>query len=97
MNSWIKDHENGTLLFIYARPGASKNKICGEHGDRLKIQIAAIAENGKANDELISYLSDVLKISKSKIHLKRGESSKQKDFFIELSLQKTIEIISKYL
>lgn len=85
MDNWLKTHEKGSLLLVYARPGASNSQLSGVHGDRLKIKIAAIAQDGEANLELIEFLAKILTIAKSKIHLLRGESSKQKDLVIELS------------
>ena len=86
MASWIKAHPQGTLLSIYVRPDSSKNEICGEHGDRLKIKIKSPPEDGKANLELIKFLADFFKLPKTKVHLLKGESSRQKSILVELSM-----------
>lgn len=83
---WLKKHDKGTLLNLYIQPGASKSEISGEHGDRLKVKIKAPPREGEANEALIEFLADILSISKSKVHLIRGETSRQKDLLIEVSM-----------
>ena len=38
----------------------------------------------------IEFLSEVLNVSKSKLHLLRGESSRQKDILVELPLEEVL-------
>lgn len=88
---FLVEQKEKTLLRIYAIPGASKNEIVGPYGEpvRLKIKTNAIAEDGKANKEIISFLSKSLKISKTKIEILRGQTSRQKDFLIDESYEIT--------
>jgi uncharacterized protein (TIGR00251 family) len=44
----------------------------------LKIKVAAAPKRGKANEELIDYLSGILKISKSRIEVIKGGTSREK-------------------
>lgn len=94
MVSWIKEHSKGSTLSLYIQPGASKSEISGEHGGRLKIKIKARPVDGEANENLIEFLAEVLKISKAKIHLISGESSRQKVILVELSPNEVEGIIS---
>lgn len=94
MVSWIKEHAKGSILNLYIQPGASRSEISGEHDGRLKIKIKARPVDGEANENLIEFLSDVLKISKAKIHLISGESSRQKVILVELSPNEIEKIIS---
>ena len=95
MPSWLKSHEKGSILFLYIQPGASKDQISGEHDGRLKIKIKAPPRDGEANEGLIEFLSVVLKISKARIQLTQGESSRQKNLLIELPPDKIITLISE--
>jgi hypothetical protein len=72
--------ENGHVtLSIKAQPASSKNEFCGLYGeDALKIRIKAPAVEGKANKELIKFLSKSFKVAKSDIEFKSGETSKIK-------------------
>ena len=97
MESWLKNHQKGTLLLLYIQPGASSNQLSGTHGDRLKVKIKAAPRDGEANEGLIDYLVEVLKISKAKIFLIRGESSRQKDLLVELSLEEVLILLRELL
>ncbi len=96
MESWLKNHQNGTVLLLYIQPGASSTMLSGLHGDRLKIKIKAPPRDGEANQALQEYFSSVLNIAKSKVFLIRGESSRQKDLLVELSIEK-VSILMKEL
>jgi len=93
----LKESEKGCIFLVYARPGASKNEVSGFHGDRIKIKISAPPVDGEANDELIKYLAQIFDVSKSKVHLIRGQTSKTKDFLIELDLKTASERLGKFL
>ncbi len=47
-------------LRVKVVPGANRSEIIGPLGDRLKIRIAAPAENGKANQALLLLVSQWL-------------------------------------
>ncbi len=66
------------LIDIKVVPGSSKNGIAGIQGDRLRIRVAAAPEDGKANAELISFLSKLLGCPKKEITLISGEKSRLK-------------------
>ena len=59
-------------------PGASKSRIVGRWGDRLKIAVAAAPERGAANAEVCRVLATRLGVKPSSIHLVAGERSPQK-------------------
>lgn len=97
MESWLKNHQKGTLLQLYIQPGASLNQLAGTHGERLKVKIKAPPRDGEANKGVIDYFSEILQISKSKIFLIRGESSRQKDLLVELPLEKVLILLRELL
>lgn len=81
--SFLKQENDHFLLYIKATPNSVKSKISGKFTDEknqeyLKINLAAVPEDGKANEELIRFLSKLLNISKSKIEVIRGETSRIK-------------------
>ncbi|HNY32894.1 MAG TPA: DUF167 domain-containing protein [Fibrobacteria bacterium] len=65
-----------------AVPGASRSRIVGELGDRLKIQVAAPPEDGKANKAVIEVLAQWLGVAKSEVELVSGASQPAKVFRI---------------
>ena len=67
------DKEGETYLRIKVRPNASKNEIREEMTDGTwKINIAAVAERGKANEELVKFLAKELKIRKENVKIISG-------------------------
>ena len=58
---------------IRAVPNAPKSEC-----DALKIKLAAPALDGKANAELVKFISKKLKISKGNIQIACGETSRDK-------------------
>lgn len=85
MVTWIRPHPKGSTISLYIQPGAAKSEVSGEYDGRLKIKIKARPVDGEANAGLIEFLAEILKISKAKIHLISGESSRQKVILVELS------------
>jgi len=86
---------NCIMLNICLIPRARCNQITGLVGNNWNIKIAAPPVNGKANDELINYLSQILRIGKSYISIKRGENSRCKLIVVEgLSQDEVIQRLS---
>jgi len=65
-------------LTVKISPNAKKSEIIGFDNSILKIKIQAPPIDGKANEELVRFLSKEWNISKSKIQILKGESSKIK-------------------
>jgi len=65
------------------KPNASKNSISGIFGDMIKVRICASPEKGKANKELLEYLSIILKVPKIDIDIIRGKFSNIKEIQIK--------------
>ncbi len=59
-------------------PNARKTELAGEYANAVKIKLSAPPIEGKANAELIKYLSKSLGVSKSSIIFVSGETSKDK-------------------
>jgi len=59
-------------------PGASRNEIVGIRDGRLRVRIAAAAEDGKANDALRAFLARAWGCAKRDVRLVAGEKSRLK-------------------
>ncbi len=78
MQVQINEIEKGILVYFYIQAGASKSKVIGEFRNMIKLQICAPPVDGKANIEIIKFLSKVLNIQKSNINIVSGERQKIK-------------------
>lgn len=79
---FLKETKEGTLLLVYVQPKAKKNEIEGvdEWRGRLKVKIKALPVEGKANKELVKFLSKLLG---AEVELVRGETSREKDVMVK--------------
>ena len=78
MISWRIVAGNEIHINIKALPGASKNEFAGVKDGRLRVRIAAAAEDGKANAELAAFIAKAAGCPKKDIVLLRGEKSRLK-------------------
>jgi uncharacterized protein (TIGR00251 family) len=79
----ITENNQGLIVDIKVITKASKNEIIGIENDIVRIKIHAIAEKGKANEAIISFLSDYLKWPKSGFSIIKGASSRHKTILIK--------------
>lgn len=91
---WYHEKNGGTVLQVKVIPGARQPGVVGVLGDFLKIKITARAEKGKANDALIEYLSQRLKIARSDIHIVRGHTQPLKVVFVPAT-QEIVKSLAK--
>jgi uncharacterized protein (TIGR00251 family) len=78
-------------LSIKAVPGSSKNAFAGVQDNRLRVKIAAAPEDGKANDELRSFLAKSLGLPKKDLVLTAGEKSRLKTLTLPLSAEEKVK------
>jgi uncharacterized protein (TIGR00251 family) len=72
--------EKGVIYFnVKVRPSAAKSRVVGELDDEtIKIDLAAPAEKGKANEELIKFLAKELAIPQTSIKIVAGKGERKK-------------------
>ena len=75
---WLREGTGRTTLTLHIQPGAKKTEVAGQHGDALKIRLAAPPVDGKANAALINFVADRLGLAKSAVSLKSGQTSRRK-------------------
>ena len=78
----IREVENYVTFSVRVQPRSSKNEICGIYGDAMKIKLTSPPVEGEANEGLIKFLSDILKISKGQIEIISGHKSRTKSIKI---------------
>lgn len=89
--------KSSAMLELRVVPRAAKNQVVGLQADgRLKIRINAAPEAGKANQELVEFLAEILQVPLSSIRIISGKSSRNKRVLfeggeIELVLQRLLQ------
>jgi uncharacterized protein len=76
--TWARHTDRGWLLTIRAQPGASRTEVSGPYGGALRIRIAAPADDGKANAELVRFLAHALAVPRTAVTLVRGHTGRDK-------------------
>lgn len=75
---WARRTDLGWLLRVRVQPSAGRSQIVGEHDGALKVRVAAPANEGKANVELIRFLTRTLGVARGSVELRSGERSRAK-------------------
>lgn len=75
---WLRAGADGVGLTLHVQPGAARTAVAGEHGDALKIRLAAPPIDGRANDCLMAFLAERLGVPRSALALRSGQTSRRK-------------------
>ena len=74
----LRDTPDGCTLPVRVHPGARTNAVTGVHDGALKISLTTPPTDGRANDALIAFLAERLRIPRSRISLVSGATSRSK-------------------
>lgn len=66
------------LLRVKVVPSASRTRVLGRHGDRLRIAVAAAPEKGKANAAMQAFLAELCGLRARDVTVEAGSASPQK-------------------
>lgn len=97
MSRKFSNGKAGSAISIRVTPRAKKNEIVSILADStIKIKLAAPPVEGKANVELIKFLSKVLGVKKSNLEIVAGKTGRDKLVSVlTLTPAETHEIISE--
>jgi uncharacterized protein (TIGR00251 family) len=73
----------GVRFAVTVQPRASRTEVVGEHGEMVKIRIAAPPVEGAANEELIRFLAKQLHVPASAVRVVSGQSARRKVVEVE--------------
>ncbi|MDD5509826.1 MAG: DUF167 domain-containing protein [Dehalococcoidales bacterium] len=84
--------ENEAKISLRVYPGAPRNEVLGFVEGVLRVRIAAPPVKGKANRELLAFLSRLLGISERDLAITRGQTNRNKTVAVSgLSHQQVLE------
>lgn len=75
---WHQLQDKHIIFKIKVKPNKKETKIINIDNDFIHISLHASPVDGKANEELIYFLSEYFSVSKSSIEITLGEKSKIK-------------------
>jgi uncharacterized protein (TIGR00251 family) len=73
---------DAVLVPVRAQPGASRDRVDGEHAGALRVAVTKPAEGGRANAAIAAVLAKALGVRKSAVVLASGHASRDKLFRI---------------
>ena len=76
----LSDHAGGTVVEVWAVPGAGRTELTGLHDGALRIRVAAPAAGGKANRALVTVVGKLFGVRR--VELLSGFSSRRKRFLV---------------
>jgi uncharacterized protein (TIGR00251 family) len=75
---WARQTGDHWLLDVRVQPNARRSEVIGPFGDQLKVRVAAPADAGKANRELVRFVAQELKVSRASVRIVRGHHDRNK-------------------
>jgi uncharacterized protein (TIGR00251 family) len=77
-----KEGKKGITLDLKVSPAAKENSFAGVQGDRLKVKIAAKAQEGAANAALLKFIAASFAVPVSCVQILSGKSGRLKTVFV---------------
>lgn len=74
----VNESAKGISFAIKVHPRARKNAITGVVGDALKLALTAPPIEGRANQAVIEFFTDLFAIPRSSVTIASGETSRNK-------------------
>ncbi|MCB9849104.1 MAG: DUF167 domain-containing protein [Phycisphaerales bacterium] len=90
----IRADGDDVLLAVKAVPGASRTKVAGVLGNRVKITVAAAPEKGKANQAITDALAKLCDLPSRSVSVERGTTNPMKTIRLRAT---TVEQVQKAL
>ena len=78
----VRPHADGAVVAVKVVPGASRRRIVGPLGERLKVAVRKPPEKGAANQAVAALLAKALAVRASDVEILRGGVSPQKVFLV---------------
>lgn len=69
---------DGSTLKVRVAPGASRERIVGEHGDALKVAVKEPPERGRANEAVERLLAEAFAVKPGTVSVVRGQRARDK-------------------
>lgn len=74
----VEEREGAVRFAVRAQPRASRSEVVGEHGEALRVRLAAPPVEGEANTELVKCLAKWLGVPRGAVHLVAGATGRNK-------------------
>jgi uncharacterized protein (TIGR00251 family) len=83
--------KDGVYLRVKVTPKSSKSEVVGVVGDRIKVTVRAVPENGQANDALEQTIANFFNVKKNCCAVTAGFKSSAKTVFVKIAEEEKIK------
>ena len=73
---WYRWQGDELILALRVLPRAGRDEFVAPHGNHYRVRIAASPVEGKANEQLLSFLAKSFGVGKSQVNLVQGATSR---------------------
>jgi uncharacterized protein len=95
--SFAEPRTDGLRLDIHVQPGGSRNELCGQHGDSLKVKVKARPVEGAANQAVREFFAELFEIPKSSVTILKGDRSRTKSILLGGDTEKLLNRLKDVL
>ena len=74
----LQQHGDSVTIQVRVHPKAKRERIAGEVGNAIKLELTAPPVEGRANEACIRFFADLLKVPRSAVSIAAGVSSRNK-------------------
>ncbi len=75
---FVRDVGDGCTVSVRVHPGARKDGVSGIHAGAVKISLTTPPVDGRANEALIEFVAEILRIPRGRVNLVSGMTSRTK-------------------
>ena len=80
---WYRWQGNTLIVNVHVQPKAKGTELAGEHGQALKVRVAAPPADGQANKALCKFMAQLCGVAPSNVQIRAGANSRAKRLAIE--------------
>lgn len=86
MPVWLSGRPGQWRLKLHVQPGASRTAVQGEHDGCLKLTVAAVPVDGRANDAILKWFAKRLAVPRSALRIGAGASGRRKSLLVDADI-----------
>lgn len=84
--SFLHQEKSGSVIIdVHVLPNAKRTQLDGLHDGALRVRLQAVPVDGKANDALVDFIAEQLRLKRNQLNVVRGHTSRRKQ--LRLSAQ----------
>ena len=93
----LKETPLGVAFSIQVVPRSRKCEIAGVITDAIKVRLTAPPVEGKANEECLRFFSGLLGISRNRLSIVSGQTSRKKTLLVSGMAEKELAVILSHM